>query len=35
VLFAQFRQALSYDGPPGASKNVTNKKNFQVLMVTR
>jgi hypothetical protein len=29
VLLAQFRQALSYDGPPGAPENVTDKKNFQ------
>jgi hypothetical protein len=35
VLPAQFRQAILYDGPPRASKNVTNKKNFQDLMVTR
>jgi hypothetical protein len=35
VLLAQFGQALFYDGPPGASKNVTDEKNFQDLMVTR
>jgi hypothetical protein len=29
VPLAQFWQALSYDRPPGASKNVTDKKNFQ------
>jgi len=35
VLLAQFRQAIFYDRPPGAPKNVTNKENFQDLMVTR
>jgi hypothetical protein len=35
VLLAQFRQAISYDRPPGAPKNVTDKKNFQETMVTR
>jgi hypothetical protein len=35
VLLAQFRQAISYDRPPRAPKNVTDKKNFQETMVTR
>jgi hypothetical protein len=35
VLLAQFRQAISYDRPPGAPKNVTDKKNFQDSMLSR
>jgi hypothetical protein len=35
VLLAQFRQAIFYDRPPRAAKNVTDKKNFQETMVTR
>jgi hypothetical protein len=35
VLLAQFRQAIFYDRPPRAPKNVTDKKNFQETMVTR
>ena len=35
VLLAQFGEAIFYDRPPRASKNVTDKKNFQDLMVTR
>jgi hypothetical protein len=29
VLLAQFGQAILYDRPPGAPKNVTDKKNLQ------
>jgi hypothetical protein len=29
VLLAQFRQAVLYDGPPGAPENVAYEKNFQ------
>ncbi len=29
VLLAKIRQAILYDRPPGAPKNVTDKKNFQ------
>jgi hypothetical protein len=29
VLAAQFRQAIFYDGAPGAPKNVTDEKKFQ------
>src|ERR1700691_2427032 len=32
VLLAQFRQAIPDNGPPGAPKNVTDKKNFQDLV---
>jgi hypothetical protein len=35
VLLAQIRQAIFYDRPPGAAKNVADKKNFQEMMVTR
>jgi hypothetical protein len=35
VLLAQFGQAILYDRPPRAAKNVADKKNFQEMMVTR
>ena len=35
VLLAQFREAIFYDRPAGAPKNVTDKKNFQDSMVSR
>jgi hypothetical protein len=35
MLLAQFRQALFYDRPPRAPKNVTDEKDLQDLMLTR
>ena len=35
VLLAQSGQTVFYDRPSGSPKNVTDKKNFQDLMVSR